>query len=107
MAISITGNIIIINKKKKVPVLFTYRTQNTHRGLSLPYAHVDSTLRGLACKAEGFDGSSIGERDGHGYQVVNLSGYFNFSFLSCLCVWVHKVIFVSLVIYGLKNCLLS
>ncbi|KAH0635662.1 hypothetical protein KY290_038262 [Solanum tuberosum] len=51
----------------------TQQTHNTQMGLALPYAHVDSNLRGLAGQAEGFGASSIGGRDGHVYQVVNLN----------------------------------
>ena len=52
----------------------TQQTQNTQMGIALPYANVDSNLRGLAGQAEGFGGSSIGGRDGHVYQVLNLNG---------------------------------
>lgn len=51
----------------------TQQTHNTQMGLASPYAHVDSNLRGLAGQAEGFGASSIGGRDGHVYQVVNLN----------------------------------
>lgn len=50
-----------------------YSVEQTQMGLALPYANVDSSLRGLAGQAEGFGGSSIGGRDGPIYQVVNLN----------------------------------
>ncbi|XP_065869548.1 probable pectate lyase 4 [Euphorbia lathyris] len=40
---------------------------------SLPYADVDFTLRGLACRAEGFGRFSIGGLNGPVYSVTNLA----------------------------------
>lgn len=41
---------------------------------SLPYPHVDSSLRALAAQAEGFGRSAIGGLHGSVYCVTNLSG---------------------------------
>lgn len=41
---------------------------------SLPYAHVDSTLRGLAGQAEGFGRSAVGGLHGPLYRVTTLAG---------------------------------
>ncbi|KAL2509379.1 Pectin lyase-like superfamily protein [Forsythia ovata] len=46
---------------------------NLNMGLCLPYAHVDSTLRALACQAEGFGRHAIGGLHGPLYHVTTLS----------------------------------
>ncbi|KAF8024442.1 hypothetical protein BT93_F1577 [Corymbia citriodora subsp. variegata] len=43
-------------------------------GSSLPYAHVDSTLRSLAGQAEGFGRSAVGGLHGPLYRVTTLAG---------------------------------
>lgn len=45
---------------------------------SLPYAHVDSSLRALAGQAEGFGRAAIGGLHGSVYCVTNLAGGFLF-----------------------------
>lgn len=57
-----------------VPTAQSQNTVSTQMDLVLPYGQVDSSLRALAGQAEGFGGSSIGGRDGHIYQVINLNG---------------------------------
>ncbi|XP_075078758.1 putative pectate lyase 4 [Nicotiana tabacum] len=56
-----------------VPTAQSQNTVSTQMDLVLPYGQVDSSLRALAGQAEGFGGSSIGGRDGHIYQVINLN----------------------------------
>lgn len=45
----------------------------SHMALSLPYAHVDSSLRSLAGQAEGFGRFAIGGLHGHLYHVTTLA----------------------------------
>lgn len=47
---------------------------STSKMASLPYAHVDSSLRALAAQAEGFGRSAIGGLHGSVYCVTNLAG---------------------------------
>lgn len=47
---------------------------STSKMESLPYAHVDSSLRALAAQAEGFGRSAIGGLHGSVYCVTNLAG---------------------------------
>ena len=43
---------------------------------SLPYTHVDASLRALARQAEGFGRSAIGGLHGPLHHVTTLAGYF-------------------------------
>lgn len=47
-----------------------------------PYGDLDSTLRAMAGRAEGFGRLAIGGLHGPLYLVTSLSGFFFFSFLS-------------------------
>lgn len=66
--------------------------------VSLPYGHVDSTLRALAGQAEGFGHRAIGGLHGSLYHVTTFAGHHHllaFSFrpsiclykIMCLCLW--------------------
>jgi pectate lyase len=48
---------------------------------SLPYANVDSSLRALAGRAEGFGRFSVGGLNGAVYCVTTLAGYLSLSLL--------------------------
>lgn len=48
---------------------------SSNMGLSLPYAHVDSSLRALAAQAEGFGRCAIGGLHGALYHVTTLAGF--------------------------------
>ena len=64
--------------------------------VSLPYGHVDSTLRALAGQAEGFGHRAIGGLHGSLYHVTSLAGHslfvplFCLYKIMCLCLWNSK-----------------
>lgn len=55
--------------------------------LSLPYAHVDSSLRALAGQAEGFGRLAIGGLHGPLYHVTTLAGHPHPSLFFCFIVY--------------------
>lgn len=56
----------------------TTHQQVSSKMLSLPYSHVDYTLRALAGQAEGFGRFAIGGLHGPLYHVTTLAGYISF-----------------------------
>ena len=59
--------------------------QGSSKMVSLPYADVDSTLRGLAGQAEGFGRFAIGGLHGAIHRVTTLAGYLYFSIKNHTC----------------------
>lgn len=49
-----------------------------------PYCHVDSSLRSLAGKAEGFGRAAVGGLNGPVCHVTSLAGKFPFSYFYCI-----------------------
>lgn len=82
--------------------------------MSLPYAHVDCSLRALAGQAEGFGGLAVGGLHGPLYHVTTLAGNFNYflwgfviiAYLACLIyesclvfLWFVKNLFFGFEVY--------
>lgn len=67
--------------------------QAASRMTSLPYGHVDSSLRSLAGQAEGFGRFAVGGLHGPVYHVTTLAGTHNFGFFSLLCFLVGSCTF--------------
>ncbi|KAI4349252.1 hypothetical protein L6164_009864 [Bauhinia variegata] len=53
----------------------TTQSQSSSKMLSLPYAHVDSSLRALSGQAEGFGRFAIGGLHGPLHKVTTLAGF--------------------------------
>lgn len=62
------------------PQIPTSTALDVHMGLSLPYSHIDSSLRALAGQAEGFGRLAIGGLHGPLYHVTTLAGNPKYSF---------------------------
>lgn len=58
-------------------------SQENNNMSSLPYSHVDCSLRALAGQAQGFGRCAIGGLNGLIYHVTNLHGFFPFSLPLC------------------------
>lgn len=67
---------------------------NTMNVVSLPYAHVDSSLRALAGQAEGFGHCAIGGLHGPLYHVTTLAGHLH-AFISSLYLFVYVFMYLG------------